>query len=145
MKTVINVMTSFILFVVIGLSLAFKKDDVSVNGSAKDSIDYHQTASTQFVTAGDTKFAYRILGRKTGIPLVMIASLGSSMDEWDPAVTNRLAQQFKVIIFDIQGVGSSSGKTPNNIPDMATGVVNFINALGYSKVNLLGFSMGSFI
>jgi pimeloyl-ACP methyl ester carboxylesterase len=28
---------------------------------------------------------------------------------------------------------------------MAAGVVNFINALGYTKVNLLGFSMGSFI
>jgi len=75
----------------------------------------------------------------------MISSLGSSMDEWDPAVTNGLAQQYKVIIFDIQGVGSSSGKTPDNIPDMAKGVVAFINALGYTKVNLLGFSMGSFI
>jgi pimeloyl-ACP methyl ester carboxylesterase len=145
MKTVINVMTGFILFVVIGLSLAFKKNDISVNGPVKDSINYHQTASTQFVSAGDTKFAYRVLGRKTGIPLIMISPLGSSMDGWDPAVTNGLAQQYKVIIFDIQGVGSSSGKTPNNIPDMATGVMNFIHALGYSKVNLLGFSMGSFI
>ena len=145
MKTVISVMTGFILFVVIGLGLAFKKNDVSVNGPAKDSVNYHQTASTRFINAGDTKYAYRVLGRKTGIPLVMISPLGSSMDGWDPAVTNGLAQKYKVIIFDIQGVGSSSGKTPNNIPDMATGVVNFIHALGYNKVNLLGFSMGSFI
>ena len=146
MKTVINVMKGFILFIIIGLSLAFcKKDDFPGNRSGKDSIDYHQVAATQFITAGETKFAYRVLGRKTGIPLVMIASLGSSMDEWDPAVTNGLAQQYQVIIFDIQGVGSSSGKTPDNIPDMAKGVVNFINALGFNKVNLLGFSMGSFI
>ena len=145
MKTVINVMKSLILFVMLGLGFAFSKRDVPVNGSAAGTIDYHQTASTQFITAGETKFAYRVLGRKTGIPLVMIASLGSSMDEWDPAVTNGLAQQYQVIIFDIQGVGSSSGTTPDNIPDMAKGVVNFINALGYSKVNLLGFSMGSFI
>ena len=66
------------------------------------------------------------------------------MDEWDPAVTNGLAQKYHVILFDIQGVGSSSGTTPNNIPDMATGAVNFIHALGYTKVNLLGFSMGTF-
>ena len=146
MKTVINVMKGFILFIMLGLSLAScKKDDFQINSSVKDSIDYHQAAVTQFISAGETKFAYRVLGRKTGIPLVMIASLGSSMDEWDPAVTNGLALQNKVIIFDIQGVGSSSGKTPDNIPDMAKGVVNFINALGYSKVNLLGFSMGSFI
>ena len=75
----------------------------------------------------------------------MISALGNSMDDWDPAVTNGLAQQYMVIIFDIPGVGSSSGITPNNIPDMAKGVAAFINALGYSKVNLLGFSMGSFI
>jgi len=75
----------------------------------------------------------------------MISALGNSMDDWDPAITNGLAHQYKVIIFDIQGVGSSSGVTPDNIPDMAKGVVSFINALGYTKVNLLGFSMGSFI
>ena len=67
------------------------------------------------------------------------------MDDWDPAVTNGLAKKYKVILFDIEGVGSSSGSTPDNIPDMAKGVVDFINALGYSKVNLLGFSLGSFI
>ena len=146
MKTVINIMKSFILFVVLGLSLAFcKKDVYPVNSSVKDSIDYHQTAATQFITAGETKYAYRVLGQNTGIPLIMVASLGSSMDEWDPAVTNGLAQQYKVIIFDIQGIGTSSGKTPDNIPDIAKGVVSFINALGYTKVNLLGFSMGSFI
>jgi pimeloyl-ACP methyl ester carboxylesterase len=108
-------------------------------------VDYPQTAATQFITAGGTKFAYRVLGDKTGIPLVMVSSLGSSMDDWDPAITNGLAQHHKVIIFDIQGVGSSGGTTPDNIPDMAKGVVTFINALGYSKVNLMGFSMGSFI
>ena len=75
----------------------------------------------------------------------MISALGNSMDDWDPAITNGLAQQYKVIIFDIGGVGSSSGTTPENIPDMAKGVVTFIQALGYTKVNLLGFSMGSFI
>ena len=142
----INVMMSFVL--VIFLALAFiscKKDEPIVNGPENVTIDYHQTATTQFITAGETSFAYRVLGNKPGIPLVMISALGNSMDDWDPAVTNGLTQRYKVIIFDIQGVGSSSGTTPNNIPDMANGVIKFINALGYTKVNLLGFSMGSFI
>jgi pimeloyl-ACP methyl ester carboxylesterase len=108
-------------------------------------VDYAGTATTQFVAAGETKIAYRVLGNKGGIPLVMISALGNSMDDWDPAVTNGLAQQYKVIIFDIKGVGSSNGSTPDNIEDMADGVVDFIHDLGYSKVNLLGFSMGSFI
>jgi len=146
MSKVINVAKGIILFAFVGITMAFcNKNDVPNNGSNNGVIDYHQTAVTQFISAGETKFAYRVLGDKKGLPLIMISSLGSSMDEWDPAVTNGLAQQYKVIIFDIQGVGSSSGKTPDNIPDMAKGVVAFINALGYTKVNLLGFSMGSFI
>src|SRR4030095_3238677 len=144
MSNVINVTKGLILFVFLAVSMPFrKKSDLPDNGSNKGAIDYHQTAATQFVTAGETKYAYRVLGNKSGTPLVMLASLGSSMDEWDPAVTNGLAQQYKVIIFDNQGVGSSSGTTPDNIPDMAKDAVAFIHALGYSKVNLLGFSMGS--
>ncbi len=142
----INVMKAAILIAFLGASMAFcNKDGVPGNGHNSGVTDFHQTAVTQFVTAGKTIFAYRVLGNKGGTPLVLIASLGSSMDEWDPAVTNGLAQKYKVIIFDIQGVGSSSGKTPDNIPEMARGTVAFIKSLGYKKVNLFGFSMGSFI
>lgn len=119
-----------------------KKDDTP---QQEVTIDYHQTATTQFVTSGDTKYAYRVLGDKQGMPLVMLSPLGSSMDDWDPAITNGLAQNYKVIIFDNQGVGSSTGKTPATIADMAKGAVTFIKALGYDKVNLMGFSMGGFI
>ena len=148
MKTikVINAMKRASFFALLGLSLAScANDELPDKNSDTEVIDYHQTAATQFIAAGETNFAYRVLGDKQGIPLVVISALGNSMDDWDPAVTNGLAKQYKVILFDIEGVGSSSGVTPDNIPEMAKGVVDFINALGYSKVNLLGFSMGSFI
>ena len=93
MKTVIKVPKGLILFVFLTVSMAFcKKNDLPNDGANKGAIDYHQTAVTQFVTADETKFAYRVLGNKNGTPLIMLASLGSSMDEWDPAVTNGLAQ-----------------------------------------------------
>jgi pimeloyl-ACP methyl ester carboxylesterase len=134
------------LLVMLGLSLAFcnKDDDPRVNGNEPVK-DYHQSAATQFITAGGTNYAYRTLGNKAGVPLFMISALGNSMDDWDPALTNGLAKQRKVIIFDIQGVSSSGGTTPENISDMAKGVVTFIKALGFNKVDLMGFSMGSFI
>ncbi|PSL24018.1 alpha/beta fold hydrolase [Chitinophaga ginsengisoli] len=138
-------MKHLILFAALALSIvSCKKDDTPGNGP-ETTIDYHQTATTQFVTAGDTKYAYRVLGDKEGIPLVMLSPLGSTMDDWDPAITNGLAQKYKVVIFDNQGVGSSTGKTPATIADMAKGAVTFIKALGYNKVNLMGFSMGGFI
>lgn len=133
-------MKGALLLAVLGLSIAFvswKKDNTTKN--------YHQTAETQFVTADGNKIAYRVLGNKAGVPLVLLSPLGSAMDDWDPAVTNGLAQKYKVIIFDIAGVGVSTGATPDNIPGMAKESVSFIKALGYNKVNLLGFSMGSFI
>jgi pimeloyl-ACP methyl ester carboxylesterase len=146
MKKVINIIKGATLLLLLGVSLAFcKKSGGVIDDPSNGSIDYHQTAITKFIKAGETNYAYRVLGNKSGIPLVLISALGNSMDDWDPALTNGLAQQYKVILFDIQGVGSSTGATPDNIPDMAQGVVNFINTLGYTKVNLLGFSMGSFI
>ncbi|GAA4323665.1 alpha/beta hydrolase [Mucilaginibacter gynuensis] len=129
------------------LSLAFiacTKDDQPTQPPVEE-VDYHLKAPTKFALVGQAKFAYRILGNKPGIPLIMASSLGASMDDWDPAVTNGLAQNNTVIIFDIEGVASSTGKTPDNVADMAKGVVNFIKTLGYTKVNLMGFSMGSFI
>jgi pimeloyl-ACP methyl ester carboxylesterase len=147
-RRIIQLMKSTVVLVLLGLGTVFascKKDSTLVETPAGKTTDYHQTAVTQFITANDTKFAYRVLGDKPGIPLVMLSPLGSSMDDWDPAITNGFAQKYKVIVFDIQGTGASSGTTPDNIPDMAKGVTSFIKALGYSKVNLLGFSMGSFI
>lgn len=139
-------MNSATMLVLLGISIiSWKKDNPHAKPSAREATDYHQTAVTQFVKAGGTKFAYRVLGNKPGIPLVMLSALGNSMDDWDPAITNGLAKKYKVIIFDIQGVGGSDGVTPDNIPDMAKGVVSFIKALGYSKVNLMGFSMGAFV
>ena len=120
-------------------------DEASGNEPAPVVADYHQTAKTQFVEAGNVKYAYRILGDQQGTPLVLLSSLGSSMDDWDPAITNGLAKKHKVILFDNRGVGSSTGQVPATIAEMATDAVGFIKAMGFTKVDLMGFSMGGFI
>src|SRR5262245_21867737 len=100
---------------------------------------------TKTVNVDDAKISYRTYGDKQGTPIVLLAPLGSSMDDWDPAVIKGLSKYSTVIVFDNKGVGSSSGKTPNTIAQMAKDAVAFVKALGYSKVNVLGFSMGGFI
>lgn len=107
--------------------------------------DYHQVAANQFIQAEGVTYAYRELGPKTGDPIVMLSPLGGTMDDWDPAITNGLAARYKVILFDIPGAGLSGGQTPDSIAGMAKDVIGFIKALGLQKVNLVGFSMGSFI
>ncbi|MFJ9782857.1 alpha/beta fold hydrolase [Amycolatopsis sp. NPDC101161] len=56
-----------------------------------------------------------------------------------------MAAHHRVIAFDNRGVGASTGTTPKSIQAMAADAVTFIRALGLTKVDLLGFSMGGMI
>ena len=102
----------------------------------------HDTVPTQFVEANGIRFAYRRFGRTGGVPIVLNIHYRGTMDHWDPAVTDGLAQDREVILFDNAGIGASSGTTPNTIPAMATDAVAFIKALGISKADILGYSVG---
>jgi pimeloyl-ACP methyl ester carboxylesterase len=136
------------LIVSLACSSTYAQNNAQINHVTKPThrlTDWHQKAQTKFINVDGTRYAYRVLGNKSGIPVVMLQGSFFNMDEWDPKVTNGLAQSFKVIIFDNKGQGATNGKTPNNIPDMARDAVSFIKALGYPKVNLLGFSMGGYM
>src|SRR5260221_2049 len=84
-------------------------------------------------------------GIKNGIPIVLLHHLTAVLDDWDPRTIDSLAQHHRVIAFNNRGVGGSKGTTPDTIDDMATDAVGFIRALGLSKTDLLGFSLGGFI
>ena len=105
----------------------------------------HQTAPTQFVEANGTRFAYRRLGKPGGVPLLLIPHILGTMDHWDPAVTDGLAQGREVILFDNAGIASSTGDVPSTFAEMARGAGAFVDALGIAKIDLLGFSIGSMI
>ncbi|MGJ5181675.1 alpha/beta fold hydrolase [Bradyrhizobium oligotrophicum] len=102
----------------------------------------HDTVSTQFVEANGIRFAYRRFGKPGSVPIVMNIHFRGTMDHWDPAVTDGLALQREVILFDNAGIGASSGVTPANIPGMATDAITFMTALGVGKADLLGYSIG---
>jgi pimeloyl-ACP methyl ester carboxylesterase len=67
------------------------------------------------------------------------------LDNWDPAVTDGLAQGGSVILFNNAGIASSGGEPANNIADMATHVTAFLDGLGLTQIDLFGFSMGGFV
>jgi pimeloyl-ACP methyl ester carboxylesterase len=67
------------------------------------------------------------------------------LDDWDPKVVDGLAAKHHVIVFDNRGVGGSGGSTPKTVEEMARDAVAFTGALGFSKVDLLGFSLGGFV
>ncbi len=107
--------------------------------------DQLETAATQYVEANGTRYAYRKLSASSGTPLVLLQHFTGTMDSWDPAVVNALAVDRPVIVFNNAGVGTSTGTTPNNVDQMTVDAESFIKALGFTEVDLLGFSLGGFI
>jgi pimeloyl-ACP methyl ester carboxylesterase len=108
-------------------------------------IHTHQTAPTQFVEANGIRFAYRRFGKTGGVPLVFNQHFRGTMDYWDPAVTDGLARNREVILFNNAGVSSSSGKVPTSFQETGANAIAFIMALGLTKVDVLGFSIGGMV
>jgi pimeloyl-ACP methyl ester carboxylesterase len=67
------------------------------------------------------------------------------MDHWDPAVTDGLARDRAVILFNNAGVSSSSGEVPTTFEQMGANAVAFSRALGLNRVDVLGFSIGGMV
>src|ERR1700739_3267219 len=105
----------------------------------------HETVPTRFVETQGIRYAYRRFGKTGTVPLRVLGYFNSKMDGWDPSVTNSLAQDHEVILFDNAGVGASGGGTPCAVVEMAEHSVAFCRALGRSSINIVGFSLGGMI
>jgi len=92
-------------------------------------------------------YAYRDTGGEAGgtLPLVLFQHFRGNLDSWDPALIDALAAGRRVITFDYAGVGGSTGTTASTMGEMAREAIAFIAALELSQVDLLGFSIGSFV
>src|SRR5216684_1159806 len=111
----------------------------------RELIHTHRTVPTQFVEADGIRFAYRRFGKSGGVPLVFNQHFTGTMDHWDPLVTDGLATEREVILFNNAGISSSSGEVPTSFEQMAANAVSFVKALGLPKVDVLGFSIGGFV
>lgn len=97
------------------------------------------------ITAMGITFAYRDLGPRGGVPLILLNHWGAVLDNFDPRIVDGLASKHRVIATDYRGIGASGGKAPVTIDEMARDTIALIRALGFEKVDLLGFSLGGFV
>ena len=104
------------------------------------------TAPNEVVSASNgVDYAFRDVGAGGSVPLVALQHFRGNLDNWDPALIDALASNRRVVTFDNRGVGASTGTTPNTITEMANDAIAFIDALDLTEVDLLGFSIGSFV
>ena len=107
---------------------------------------YSELRNERAGAANGVDYAYRDTGGgQDTVPLVLLQHFRGNLDNWDPALIDALATASRVITFDNAGVGGSSGTTPGTIEQMARDAIAFLVAMGFSQVDLLGFSIGSFV
>src|SRR5580658_2427800 len=108
-------------------------------------VRYSELANTLVSAANGVDYAYRDTGPGDGAPLVLLQHFRGNLDNWDPALIDALAADRRVVTFDYPGVGGSTGETAHDVDQMAHESIAFIEALDIGQVDLLGFSIGSFV
>ena len=106
---------------------------------------YVDTENRVLSASNGVDYAYRTTGASPATALVTLQHFRGNLDNWDPALIDALASRRRVVTFDNRGVAASSGRTPNTIAQMALDAIDFIDALEVGEVDLLGFSIGSFV
>jgi pimeloyl-ACP methyl ester carboxylesterase len=105
----------------------------------------YSDAPNQMVSAANgIDYAYRQLG-DGAVPLVLLQHFRGNLDNWDPVLIDALASTRRVVTFDNAGVGASTGTTPNTVAQMADDAIAFLAAMELDQVDVLGFSIGSFV
>ena len=103
------------------------------------------TAPTQFLQVKTEKYAYRRFGKGRGLPLLCLQHFTGTLDNWDPAVIDPLAEEREVILFESAGIGRSSGRVPTTVAGMAAHAMAFLDGLALTICDVLGFSLGGMV
>jgi len=106
--------------------------------------EYLATPNRVVTAANRVEYAYREVGHGTP-PLVLLQHFRGNLDNWDPALIDTLASDRRVVTFDNAGVGGTTGTTPTTFTQMATDAIAFLDAMELPEVDVLGFSIGSFV
>jgi pimeloyl-ACP methyl ester carboxylesterase len=100
--------------------------------------------SVATIQVDGAKIAYRRIGN--GQPLLVLNGFAATSADWDPSFMNRLASVNEIVLLDNRGIGDSTdnGK-PFDIAQLADDAARVMDALGFQRVSVLGWSMGGFI
>src|SRR5690349_10609012 len=77
------------------------------------------TARNRSVEIEGARLVYRRLGNaeSQAPPLLCLQHFRGNLDNWDPALVDRIAREREVILLDNRGVGASTGTVPDNVED----------------------------
>ena len=115
-----------------------------MKGSAEQMTTYAELPNLSVQSEEGLSLAYRDTAGD-GRPVLLLQHFRGNLDSWDPALIDELASNRRVITFDYEGVGGSQGVVAHTMAETAAGVLRFLDAMNLEQVDLLGFSIGSFV
>lgn len=104
-------------------------------------------AESLWVTVDGFHIHYYVAGPEAGPVVVLVHGLGGRSDDWVNLAPYLIRAGYRVYLPDLPGFGQSE-QPPNfsySVPDQASFVVAFLDALGLKQVDLGGWSMGGWI
>jgi len=99
-------------------------------------IEAHATVVTRVVEGGDIRYAYRRFGGGKDPAFLFCQRFISTMDDWDPMITNLLAKGREVILFNNAGVGSSASETLDTVQAMARDALALVDSPRLEQIDL---------
>ena len=78
-------------------------------------------------------------------PLLLLQHFRGNLDNWDPALIEALAPIGGSWRSTTSASADRPGRTPSTITQMALDAIAFLEAMGFDQVDVLGFSIGSFV
>lgn len=97
------------------------------------------------IDVNGTQINYRVDGPEQAPALLMSNSLGTNLNMWDWQIPD-FAQHFRVVRYDARGHGGSAAPAgPYSIEMLAKDALGLLDALGISRANFCGLSMGGMV
>src|SRR4051812_44878619 len=110
------------------------------------SIDHTSaTAPTLYLDTQGRRYAYRRFGVLGKTPVLCLQHFTGTLDNWDPAIVDRIAMDREVVLFENAGISGSDGLVPTTIDGMAEHAIRFVDGLAVNRFHVLGFSLGGFL
>lgn len=104
-------------------------------------------AHSSQVQVSGIRIHYYVLGPESGPPVVLIHGLGGRAEDWENLSAPLVRAGFRVYLPDLAGYGQSErpASFSYSIPDEASIVVGFLDAMHLRQVSLGGWSMGGWV
>jgi 3-oxoadipate enol-lactonase len=98
-----------------------------------------------YVEVEGVRLFYRLDGGASAPALVLVNSLGLSLDMWDPQIP-RLATRFRLLRYDSRGHGRSAVPTgPYTLDQLGRDLLGVFDQLGIESAAICGLSLGGMV